>query len=54
MIDPDAKKIQQLESTVRRLEQIVMNLAQRVDYLDRERQRLKNEITQIYGSLRHR
>ena len=50
----DAKKIQQLESSVRRLEQMVMQLSNRVDYLERERQRVKNDINQLYSSLRSR
>ncbi len=52
MSDVDAKKIQQLESNLQRLERLVMQLTQRVNYLERERQRIKNDISYIAGVLR--
>lgn len=54
MSDVDAKKIQQLESNLQRLERLVVQLTQRVNYLERERQRIKNDITQIAVVLRNR
>ncbi len=52
MSDVDAKKIQQLESNLQRLERLVMQLTQRVNYLERERQRIKNDISTIVGVIR--
>lgn len=54
MSDVDAKKIQQLESNLQRLERLVLQLTRRVDYLERERQRIKNDISQIVGVLRNK
>lgn len=54
MSDVDAKKIQQLESNIKRLELLVLQLTRRVDYLERERQRIKNDVSQIVGVLRNR
>lgn len=52
MSDVDAKKIQQLESNLKRLEQMVLQLSNRVNYLERERQRIKNDVSQIAGYIR--
>jgi hypothetical protein len=52
MSDADVKKILQLEQTVKRLEFQVAQLAQRVNYFERERQRIKTDINHIAGILR--
>jgi hypothetical protein len=51
-ISPDAKKIAELESQLKRLEQIVQRLAVKVDYLERERQRIKTDVSHIASVLR--
>lgn len=48
----DVRKIKQLEDQVKRLEDMVKRLAARVDYHDRERQRIKNDLSQVAGYLR--
>ena len=54
MSDVDAKKMQKLESDVKRLERLVSQLTQRVNYLERERQRIKSDVGQIAGYINRR
>lgn len=51
MADQD-RKIKDLEDKIKRLEAMVARLASRVDYHERERQRLKSDVNLIYGALR--
>ncbi len=49
---PDAKKIAELDAQLKRLESIVQRLAIKVDYLERERQRIKTDVSHIASILR--
>lgn len=48
----EARKIKDLEDKIKRLEAIILKLSSRVDYQDRERQRVRSDINYIYGFLR--
>jgi outer membrane murein-binding lipoprotein Lpp len=48
----DAKKVKELEAQLKRLEMIVQRLATKVDYLERERQRIKTDVSHIASVLR--
>jgi archaellum component FlaC len=52
MLDVDVKRLLQLEQTVKRLEFQVAQLTQKVNYFERERQRIKTDINHIAGILR--
>ena len=45
-------KIRELEQKVKRLEELVQRLATRLEFHERERLRVKNDISQISSSLR--
>jgi predicted RNase H-like nuclease (RuvC/YqgF family) len=46
------KKLKDIEDKIKRLEAIVSRLASRVEYHERERQRLKTDLNMIYNALR--
>ena len=48
----DVLKIRSLETQVKRLEELVKRLTARVDYLERERLRIKNDISYISSVIR--
>ena len=50
----EAKKIQELERKVSRLETIVAQLIKRVEFLDRERLRGKSDIGILSNAIRRR
>ena len=50
-VDP---KILELEKKLRFLENVVQQLSQRVDYLDRERIRAKNELSSLGSQIQSR
>lgn len=52
MSDEQDKKYRDLEKQIMRLERIVEQLAKRIDYLDRERQRTKSDVHEIASHLR--
>jgi prefoldin subunit 5 len=52
MSDLDAKKVRELEDKVRRLEETMRRLTQRVEFFERERQRIKTDINTISNVLR--
>jgi hypothetical protein len=52
MLDPDGAKIRNLETRVKRLEEIVRRMSQQIDYFERERQRIKTDINTISTVLR--
>lgn len=52
MQEVDVRKFRELEKTVMRLEDIIKRLEQRVEYLERERLRIKNDIQQLSSSVR--
>jgi hypothetical protein len=49
---PDAKKISELDAQLKRLENIVQRLTIKVEYLERERQRIKTDVSHIASVLR--
>lgn len=49
---PDAKKMAELEAQLKRLENIVQRLTIKVEYLERERQRIKTDVSHIASVLR--
>ena len=52
MLEADAKKLRELEKHIQRLEHMVMLLQKRVDYHERDRQRIRNDLNQIAGVIR--
>jgi hypothetical protein len=48
----EQKKIKALEDKIKILENVVSKIAARVEYHDRERQRMKSDINTIAGALR--
>lgn len=52
LVSDVAQKIQTLEKKVKFLEETVRQLTDRLNYLDRERQRLKSDVGSISTSLK--
>jgi len=48
----EQKKIKDLEERIKKLEMLFSKLASRVEYHDREKQRLKNDVNHIVSVLR--
>lgn len=48
----DSQKIQMLEQKIKRLEDIIKRLSDRLDYFDREKQRIKSDVSNIFNSLK--
>lgn len=52
MIDPNEKKMKQLEDRLARLEQVIKILSGKVSLLERENNRRKTETSQITNAIR--
>jgi hypothetical protein len=52
MLDPEVKKVRDLETRVKRLEEVIRRMSQQIDYFERERQRMKTDINTISNVLR--